>query len=98
MKWSPTKESMSLKKLIVASLVLVCGCAQKAPPPEDNLEKYKVSAEARSSDRAYAYLDSARSNISKGKVDSINQVMKLTPAEAETFWPIYHEYEKELHS
>jgi len=37
-----------------------------------------------------------RSDLSASKVNTLNRVMKLTPAEAAKFWPIYQQYEKEL--
>jgi hypothetical protein len=43
-----------------------------------------------------AVLEVFRSDFNTGKIRTINQVMKLTEAEAEKFWPIYREYETEL--
>lgn len=41
-------------------------------------------------------LDILRSDANFTKITTLNQVLKLTPIEAETFWPIYRSYEKEL--
>ena len=43
-----------------------------------------------------AILDLMRSDTNPFKIRTINQVMALTAPEAETFWPIYQQYEKEL--
>jgi hypothetical protein len=51
---------------------------------------------ARRADRVYAYVDSARHDLSDGKVTIINRVMQLSPEESAKFWPIYHDYEEEL--
>ena len=37
-----------------------------------------------------------RSDFNAGKIRTLNQVMKLTVAEADKFWPIYRQYEKDL--
>ena len=47
-------------------------------------------------DDARAYLEVLRSDFNAGKIRVLNQVMKLTVAEADKFWPIYRNYEKEL--
>jgi hypothetical protein len=43
-----------------------------------------------------AALSVLRSDINTAKIATLNQVMKLTGPEAEVFWPVYREYEKEL--
>jgi len=50
-------------------------------PDEDNLQ---------------AILDLMRSDTNPFKIRTINRVMALTGPEAEKFWPIYQQYEKEL--
>src|SRR4051795_6699203 len=50
----------------------------------------------RRADTVYAYIDSARHDLSDGKVTIINRVMRLSPEESAKFWPIYHDYEEEL--
>ena len=49
-----------------------------------------------SADEARAYFEVLRADFKAGKVRAINQVMKLTVAEANSFWPIYRQYEKDL--
>lgn len=48
------------------------------------------------SDDTRAYFEVLRSQFNSNKVATYNQALKLTPAEAEKFWPIYRAYEKEL--
>jgi len=76
--------------VLAALLVLNTGCAQDAK------QAGQPAAAARQSDPIYAYVDQARADLSKGKVDLINEVMQLSPAESAKFWPIYRNYEKEL--
>ena len=52
-----------------------------AAPDEENLQ---------------AILDLMRSDTNPFKIQTLNQVMALTPPEAEKFWPIYQQYEQEL--
>jgi hypothetical protein len=47
-------------------------------------------------DPVQAYVDAIRAELSYGKVNLINDVMKMSDKEAEIFWPLYHEYELEL--
>lgn len=47
-------------------------------------------------DDARAYFEVLRSDFNATKIRTINQAMKLTGPEAEIFWPIYRNYEKEL--
>jgi len=49
-------------------------------------------------DGVKAYVDEVRGELSDGKVQLINQIMTLSPAESAKFWPIYHDYEEELFS
>jgi hypothetical protein len=42
------------------------------------------------------YVATLRAELSSGKVNIINQIMKLKASEAKAFWPIYYEYEQEL--
>jgi hypothetical protein len=51
---------------------------------------------ARRADPVYSYVDEARQDLSDGKVNVINQVMRLSRDESAKFWPIYHDYEDEL--
>ena len=47
-------------------------------------------------DDARAYLEVLRSDFNAGKIRALNELMKLTVAEADKFWPLYRSYEKEL--
>ena len=47
-------------------------------------------------DDTRAYFDTLRSQFNTNKVAVIDQALKLTPAEADKFWPIYRAYEKEI--
>ena len=49
-------------------------------------------------DDARADLELLRSDFNTGKIRALNQAMKLTVPEADKFWPIYREYEKDLGS
>jgi PBP1b-binding outer membrane lipoprotein LpoB len=71
--------------IVVAGALLLQGCATSGKP--------KPSLTA---DDARAYLEVLRSDFNTTKIHTLNQVMKLTVAEAEKFWPIYRNYEKEL--
>jgi hypothetical protein len=55
-----------------------------------------ITPEQRRADPVYGYVDSVRKDLSDGKVQLINQVMRLSPEESAKFWPIYHDYEDEL--
>jgi len=43
-----------------------------------------------------AVLELMRSDVNGHKIRTLNQVMALTGPEAEAFWPIYRQYEKDL--
>jgi hypothetical protein len=47
-------------------------------------------------DDTRAYLEMLLSQSNSNKVATYTEVLKLTTAEGEKFWPIYHDYEKEL--
>ncbi|MFO1460663.1 MAG: hypothetical protein U1G08_14815 [Verrucomicrobiota bacterium] len=55
--------------------------ANRAIPPDDNLR---------------AQLEWLRSDVNTAKIATLNQVLKLTEAEATAFWPVYQNYEKDL--
>lgn len=87
-----------MHKLLTIMLFTLCACpggcqsTNEKPSTAQNVP----SPEARLTDPLYAYVDSARADLSQGKVQIINKVMRLSPAEAKVFWPIYHDYEEEL--
>ena len=69
----------------VAAVVLLQGCAS-APQRHADL----------SADESRAYLEVLRSDFNGAKIRTLNEVMKLTAAEADKFWPVYRNYEKEM--
>jgi hypothetical protein len=46
-------------------------------------------------DDTRAYFETLRSQFNTNKIATYNEVLKLTPAEADKFWPLYRAYEKE---
>ena len=86
-------ERIFMWSLAIAGAVLL-GCEANERNPQQ--ASAKLSPEARKLDPVYAYVDTVRSDLSDGKVQIINQVMRLTPEESKVFWPIYHDYEEEL--
>ena len=82
----------------IAVGMLICGCAAKSQP-----QKPAAPAAARASAASLprdpvidAYVGAMRADLSEGKVQLINGVMKLSVDEGKIFWPIYEEYESEL--
>jgi len=69
----------------VAAVLVLQGCAT-APQRHTDL----------SADEARAYFEVLRSDFNGAKIRTLNEVMKLTAEEADKFWPIYRNYEKEL--
>lgn len=55
-----------------------------------------TASAAQVDDNIYNYLQLFRSDLNTAKVEVVNQVMKLSEAEARKFWPIYRQYENEL--
>ena len=47
-------------------------------------------------DNLRAVLEELRSDVNGYKVRVLNQAMQLTGPEAEKFWPVYRQYEREL--
>lgn len=80
-----TMKPLAYSLAFVAGSLFLHGCATSSPKP--------VSLTA---DDSRAYFEVLRSDFNAGKVRALNQVMKLTVAEADKFWPIYREYEKDL--
>ncbi len=75
---------LSLTLILVAVFAATClsgGAQDKAAPAPDDLR---------------AVLEMMRSDVNGFKIRTINQVMALTAPEAEAFWPLYRQYEKEL--
>jgi len=70
-------------RLLTVLVVVLSLAVQAAPSPQAN-------------DNIYNYLQLLRSEFNSAKVEIINQIMKLSEADAKKFWPIYREYENEL--
>src|SRR5262245_16467238 len=66
----------------VGALTLALFIARAQPAPQ--------------SDDVRAVLEMFRSDVNSAKIGTLNQVMRLTASEADKFWPVYREYEKEL--
>lgn len=54
------------------------------------------AAKPAETDDVRAYFEVLRSDYNGTKIRTLNQVLKLTGPEAEAFWPIYRQYEKEM--
>jgi len=71
--------------ILLSGSLWMQGCASSKP------QKPNLTA-----DDARAYFEELRSAFNTGKIRALNKVMKLTAAEADKFWPIYRNYEKDL--
>jgi hypothetical protein len=69
------------------------GGGGETPPAQPRPAAARARAAA---DPVYAYIDAVRRDLSDGKVQLINSVMRLSAAESKVFWPLYHDYEDEL--
>ncbi len=74
---------LALGFVMLTGALLFTGCASTKPTISDPNE-------------ARAHFETARSNFNTTKVRALNEVMKLTVAEANKFWPIYRDYERDL--
>lgn len=83
---------------VAASLAACTNHETQEPKTAQSTQRQQqpLSPMARAADPVYAYVDAIRSDLSDGKVQIINRIMRLTPEESKTFWPIYHDYEDEL--
>lgn len=70
---------------LLAFSLFLHGCATSSPKPA-----------TLTADDSRAYFEVLRSDFNAGKIRALNQVMKLTVAEADKFWTIYRSYEKDL--
>jgi len=61
-----------------------------------NLSSHAQGSAASVPDDLRAALEMTRSDVNGFKIFTLNQTMGLTAAEAEAFWPIYRQYEKDL--
>lgn len=55
-----------------------------------------TSAPDAAPDDLRAVLEMLRSDVNSFKIRTLNQALQLTGPEAEAFWPVYRQYEKEL--
>jgi len=86
-----TNENLaSMKNLahcLIAAAFLALGSAttfaQATPPPQEP-------------DDLRATLETLRSDVNAFKIRTLNQALQMTGPEAEKFWPVYRQYEKEL--
>ena len=69
----------------LAGALFLQGCATSGKPKASLTE-----------DDARAQLEVLRSDLNTTKIHTLNQVMKLTVADAEKFWPIYQHYTNDL--
>jgi len=80
---------------LAAVAMLMQGCATEEKKPDTSARTNTPRAQAQP-DSARAYFEVLRSDFNGAKIRTLNQVMKLTPAEAEKFWPVYREYERQM--
>ena len=71
--------------VILTGALWLSGCATSPKP-----------GTIKNGDDARAALEELRSDFNASKIRTFNQVMKLTAPEAEKFWPVYRNYEREL--
>jgi hypothetical protein len=89
----------TLKYIAIAAVagslaVSMASSREQAPAPAP--ANAPAAKDAPKLDNLQQMLAVFRSDLSASKVNTLNRVMKLTPAEAAKFWPIYQQYEKEL--
>jgi hypothetical protein len=78
-----------MKRLLLTLLLVAASGAICLPGRAQN----KTAA---APDDLRAVLEMMRSDVNAFKIQTINEVMALTGPEAEAFWPLYRQYEKEL--
>lgn len=82
---------MKTTRILLLSLSLCAGALCLAARPAG-----AQPAKATEPDNVRMYMEMLRSDFNATKIRTLNQVMKLTGPEAEAFWPVYREYEKQL--
>jgi hypothetical protein len=80
----------------VLGAATLCGCASNAPKTPAPTPAIATKPALSRDPVIDAYVGAMRADLSDGKVQTINSVMKLSDDEAKLFWPIYEEYESEL--
>jgi hypothetical protein len=81
-----------MKNLLVYLIGVVSICAGMVIPASGGDKAKAVS----DNDDINEVLKTFRSDVNATKIATLNQVMKLTAAEAEKFWPLYRAYEDEM--
>lgn len=76
-----------MKKIGTGLVVLMLVCLALSPLMGESRQK---------EDPVKTYISALRGELSNGKANLINDVMKLSVREAAVFWPIYQDYETEL--
>lgn len=75
----------TLHLLLVTAALALGSLASSAQTPADA-----------ASDDLRTVFETFRSDVNAFKVRTLNQALQMTGAEAERFWPVYRQYEKEL--
>lgn len=75
----------TLHLLLVTAALALGSVASSAQTPADA-----------ASDDLRTVFETFRSDVNAFKVRTLNQAMQMTGPEAERFWPVYRQYEKEL--
>lgn len=70
-----------MKKLLIASLILLAGVTAHGQENQGNYE---------------GYIEMLRSDMRTSKVAVITEVMEFSEEQANAFWPLYKEYDHEL--
>jgi hypothetical protein len=90
--------------MLVLVVALAVGCesdgskssAGSSKSPSASASTSTPRSRAGHDDALYAYVDTVRGELSDGKTQLINKIMRLSRDESAKFWPIYHDYEDEL--
>ena len=82
---------MKSSRILLLSLSVCAGALCLAARPAD-----AQPAKTNEPDNVRMYMEMLRSDFNATKIRTLNQVLKLTGPEADAFWPVYREYEKEL--
>jgi hypothetical protein len=85
-----------MRNLTLLLLVLIVGCASQPPAAQPPATQTPPLTTLAANDPVRVYVDAMRDDLSRGKVDTITQVMNLSADESKIFWPIYQDYETEL--
>jgi hypothetical protein len=56
----------------------------------------RAQTQSAEEDEVRAYIELLRSDVNSAKIETLNEVMRMRGPEAEKFWPVYRNYEREL--